>query len=76
MDIDLMFQVYPFFLQAAWTTIVLSVLTALLGLVCGALGAASISSRMSLMCVSFKQLTQGQRESVKPVSGDITCNRG
>ena len=45
MDIDLMLKVYPFFLEAAWVTIQLSVLTALLGLTCGALGATARLSR-------------------------------
>jgi len=33
MDFELMLKVYPFFLEAAWLTILLSVLTALLGLI-------------------------------------------
>ncbi len=41
-----MLRVYPFFLEAAWVTIQLSVLTALLGLTCGALGAAGRMSRI------------------------------
>ncbi|MDD9724475.1 amino acid ABC transporter permease [Roseovarius sp. SK2] len=48
MDIELMQRVYPFFLQAAWVTIQLSVLTALLGLTCGALGAAMRLSRLAV----------------------------
>ena len=47
MDIDLMLRVYPFFLEAAWITILLSVLTALLGLTFGALGAAARLSRFA-----------------------------
>ncbi|MFY0620246.1 MAG: amino acid ABC transporter permease [Pelagimonas sp.] len=45
MDFELMQKVYPFFLEAAWVTILLSVLTAILGLTCGALGAAARLSR-------------------------------
>ncbi len=45
MDIELILKVYPYFLKAAWVTIQLSVLTVLLGLVCGALGAAARLSR-------------------------------
>ncbi|MDF1803114.1 amino acid ABC transporter permease [Thalassovita sp.] len=45
MDFDLMWTVYPFFLKAAWVTIQLSVLTTLLGLICGSLGAAARLSR-------------------------------
>jgi len=45
MDWDLILKVYPFFLEAAWVTIQLSVLTVVLGLVCGALGAAARLSR-------------------------------
>ncbi|MBM1311304.1 amino acid ABC transporter permease [Sulfitobacter mediterraneus] len=45
MDFELMLKVYPFFLEAAWLTILLSVLTAILGLTCGALGAAARLSR-------------------------------
>ena len=45
MDFDLMLRVYPFFLEAAWVTIQLSVLTTLLGLTCGALGATARLSR-------------------------------
>ena len=49
MDIDLILRVYPFFLQAAWLTIELSVLTAILGLTCGALGAAARMSRLAIL---------------------------
>lgn len=45
MDIELMMKVYPFFLKAAWVTIQLSVLTTILGLICGSLGAAARLSR-------------------------------
>jgi polar amino acid transport system permease protein len=45
MDFELMQKVFPFFLEAAWTTILLSVLTAILGLTCGTLGAATRLSR-------------------------------
>lgn len=45
MDFDLMLRVYPFFLQAAGVTILLSVLTAALSLTCGTLGAAARLSR-------------------------------
>ena len=47
MDIDLMLRVYPFFLEAAWVTIQLSVLTALLGLLCGVAGASARLSRFA-----------------------------
>ena len=47
MDIDLILRVYPFFLEAAWVTIQLSVLTAILGLACGTLGAAARLSRFA-----------------------------
>lgn len=40
-----MLKVYPFFLEAAWITVLLSILTAILGLTCGALGAAARLSR-------------------------------
>jgi len=46
-DTDLILRVYPFFLEAAWVTIQLSVLTALLGLACGSLGAAARLSRLA-----------------------------
>jgi len=49
MDTDLMLRVYPFFLEAAWVTIQLAVLTALLGLTMGALGAAARLSRFALL---------------------------
>ncbi len=45
MDFALILQVYPYFLDAAWVTVQLSVLTTLLGLVCGTLGAAARLSR-------------------------------
>lgn len=48
MDIDLILRVYPFFLQAALVTVELSVLTAILGLACGALGAAARLSRLAV----------------------------
>ncbi len=44
-----MLKVYPFFLEAAWLTVLLSILTALLGLTCGALGAAARLSRFALL---------------------------
>ncbi len=49
MDIELMLRVYPFFLEAAWVTIQLSVLTIILGLACGILGAAGRLSRFALL---------------------------
>ena len=45
MDFELIHQVYPFFLEAAWTTIELAVLSAILGLICGALGTTARLSR-------------------------------
>jgi polar amino acid transport system permease protein len=45
MDTDLILRVYPFFIEAAWVTIQLSILTTILGLTCGALGAAARMSR-------------------------------
>lgn len=45
MDFDLILRVYPFFLEAAWVTIQLSVYSIALGLVCGALGATARLSR-------------------------------
>ncbi|SEO05134.1 amino acid ABC transporter membrane protein 1, PAAT family [Pseudorhodobacter antarcticus] len=45
MDTELILRVYPFFLQAAVVTIQLSILTTILGLTCGALGAAARMSR-------------------------------
>ncbi len=45
LDFDLMLRIYPFFLQAAWVTIQLSILTTILGLICGSLGAAARLSR-------------------------------
>ena len=47
MDIDLILRVYPFFIEAAWVTVQLSVLTCLLGLACGALGASMRLSRLA-----------------------------
>lgn len=49
MDFDLILRVYPFFLEAAWVTIQLSILTTILGLICGALGAAARMSRSVLL---------------------------
>lgn len=49
MDIDLILRVYPFFLQAAVVTLQLSVLTTVLGLVCGSLGAAARMSRLGIL---------------------------
>ncbi|MFD0858509.1 amino acid ABC transporter permease [Roseovarius aquimarinus] len=47
MDTELILRVYPFFLQAAWVTVQLSVLTCALGLACGAVGAAMRLSRLA-----------------------------
>lgn len=49
MDFELILRVYPFFLEAAWVTIQLSILTTLLGLTCGALGAAARMSRSMVL---------------------------
>jgi polar amino acid transport system permease protein len=49
LDIDLILRVYPFFLEAALVTIELSVLTTILGLICGALGAAARMSRSAIL---------------------------
>ena len=49
MDLELMLKVYPFFLEAAWVTILLSILTAVLGLICGTLGAAARLSRLAVL---------------------------
>lgn len=49
MDYGLILRIYPFFLEAALVTIELSILTALLGLTCGALGAAARLSRHAVL---------------------------
>lgn len=49
MDFELILKVYPFFLEAAWITIVLSVLTAIIGLICGTLGAFARLSRFAIV---------------------------
>ncbi|PFG64639.1 polar amino acid transport system permease protein [Thioclava sp. ES.031] len=49
MDVALILKIYPYFLQAAWVTIELSVLTTILGLICGALGASARLSRFSVL---------------------------
>jgi polar amino acid transport system permease protein len=49
MDVDLMLKVYPFFLKAALITIELAVLTAILGLIMGSLGAAARLSRLAVL---------------------------
>jgi polar amino acid transport system permease protein len=49
MDFELIQRVYPFFLEAAWVTIQLSILTTILGLSCGALGAAARMSRSMIL---------------------------
>lgn len=45
MDYELMQRVFPYFLEAAWITILLSVLTAALGLTCAILGTFARLSR-------------------------------
>jgi polar amino acid transport system permease protein len=49
MDWELILKVYPYFLEAAWVTVQLSVLTVALGLVCGALGSAARLSRFAVI---------------------------
>ena len=49
MDYDLMQRVFPFFLKAAWITIQLSVLTAVLGIICAILGTYARLSRFALL---------------------------
>ncbi|PLW77511.1 amino acid ABC transporter permease [Cohaesibacter celericrescens] len=49
MDTELILKVYPFFVEAAWVTIQLSILTTILGLSCGALGAAARLSRFAVI---------------------------
>ncbi len=48
MDYELMQRVFPFFLEAAWTTILLSVLTAVLGLACAIVGTSARFSRFAV----------------------------
>jgi len=48
-DYALMQRVFPFFLEAAWITILLSVLTAILGLICAMLGTAARLSRFRVL---------------------------
>ncbi|NRB19719.1 MAG: amino acid ABC transporter permease [Rhodobacteraceae bacterium] len=48
MDYELMQRVFPYFLEAAWTTILLSVLTAVLGLACAIVGASARFSRFAV----------------------------
>ena len=49
MDTELILRVYPFFLEAALVTIELSILTTILGLICGTLGAAARMSRSAIL---------------------------
>lgn len=49
MDYDLILRVYPFFLKAALVTIELAVLSTVLGLTCGALGASARLSRSAVL---------------------------
>ena len=49
MDFDLILRVYPFFLKAALVTIHLAVLSTMLGLACGALGAYARLSRSAAL---------------------------
>ncbi|WBU58934.1 amino acid ABC transporter permease [Paracoccus albus] len=49
MDFALIKQVFPFFIEAAWVTIQLSVLTTILGLIMGALGTSARLSRSSIL---------------------------
>ncbi len=49
MDIELILKVYPFFIEAAFVTIKLSLLTTALGLACGALGATLRMSRSRIL---------------------------
>ena len=42
-------RVFPFFLEAAWVTILLSVLTGVLGLICGVLGTSARLSRFATL---------------------------
>lgn len=49
MDFALIKQVFPFFVEAAWVTIQLSVLTTILGLIMGALGTSARLSRSSIL---------------------------
>jgi len=49
MDYDLIFRVYPYFLEAAVVTLQLSVLSIALGLACGAMGAYARLSRFATL---------------------------
>lgn len=49
MDFALIKQVFPFFVEAAWVTIQLSVLTTILGLILGALATAARMSRSGIL---------------------------
>ncbi|MBN2742225.1 MAG: amino acid ABC transporter permease [Rhodobacteraceae bacterium] len=49
MDVELILKVYPYFLKAAVITVELSVLTTILGLICGALGTTARLSRFAIV---------------------------
>lgn len=49
MDVDLMIRVFPFFAEAAWITVQISVLALVLGLAMGACGAAARLSRIAVI---------------------------
>tara|TARA_R110002020_G_scaffold34066_21_gene103660 strand:- start:241 stop:888 length:648 start_codon:yes stop_codon:yes gene_type:complete len=49
LDTELIVRVFPYFIEAAWITVQLSVLSMLLGLTCGALGAAARLSRSPVL---------------------------
>ena len=51
MDINLIVEVYPFFFEAAWVTIQIAFLSTILGLICGAFGAAARLSRLAVLRV-------------------------
>jgi len=62
MDFDLIIRVYPFFLKAALVTIEISVLSMILGLACGALGAyarLSHSAVLRFMGASYVSVIRG-----------------
>ena len=52
MDFGLIFRVYPYFLEAAWVTVQLSVFSIILGLTVGALIAAAKLSRSRLLRIA------------------------
>ncbi|CUH82017.1 amino acid ABC transporter permease [Tropicibacter naphthalenivorans] len=71
MDIELMLKVYPFFLEAAWLTILLSILTAILAVDKGQMEAARTLGLSRGEALRKVVIPQAVRDVIPPIGNNM-----